>query len=91
MRFELKSLQESFGITAVYVTHDQEEALALSDRIGLMHEGTLLEVGAAGGPLFAAGAQDHRRFSRHSQFCPGTGRRPWRYDIGGAGRVFADR
>ena len=45
MRFELKSLQESFGITTVYVTHDQEEALALSDRIGLMHEGMLLEVG----------------------------------------------
>jgi len=45
MRFELKSLQESFGITTVYVTHDQEEALALSDRIGLMHEGALLEVG----------------------------------------------
>jgi iron(III) transport system ATP-binding protein len=32
MRFELKSLQESFGISTVYVTHDQEEALALSDR-----------------------------------------------------------
>ena len=46
MRFELKSLQESFNITTVYVTHDQEEALALSDRIGLMHDGTLLEVGA---------------------------------------------
>ena len=46
MRFELKALQESFGITALYVTHDQEEALALSDRIGLMHEGTLLEVGS---------------------------------------------
>jgi iron(III) transport system ATP-binding protein len=45
MRFELKSLQESFDITAVYVTHDQEEALALSDRIGLMHDGALLEVG----------------------------------------------
>jgi iron(III) transport system ATP-binding protein len=45
MRFELKALQESFGITTVYVTHDQEEALALSDRIGLMHEGTLVEVG----------------------------------------------
>ena len=45
MRFELKALQESFGITTVYVTHDQEEALALSDRIGLMHEGALLEVG----------------------------------------------
>jgi iron(III) transport system ATP-binding protein len=43
MRFELKALQESFGITTVYVTHDQEEALALSDRIGLMHEGVLIE------------------------------------------------
>src|SRR4029077_17073138 len=46
MRFELKALHESLNITTVYVTHDQEEALALSDRIGLMHEGTLLEVGA---------------------------------------------
>jgi len=45
MRFELKSLQESFGITTVYVTHDQEEAMALSDRIALMHDGALLEVG----------------------------------------------
>jgi ABC-type sugar transport system ATPase subunit len=42
----LKTLQESFGITTVYVTHDQEEALALSDRIALMHEGALVEVGS---------------------------------------------
>jgi len=46
MRLELKALHESLNITTVYVTHDQEEALALSDRIGLMHEGALLEVGA---------------------------------------------
>ncbi|HEX4987251.1 MAG TPA: ABC transporter ATP-binding protein [Candidatus Binatia bacterium] len=46
MRFELKALHESLNITTVYVTHDQEEALALSDQIGLMHEGALLEVGA---------------------------------------------
>ncbi|MGH7927899.1 MAG: ABC transporter ATP-binding protein [Candidatus Binatia bacterium] len=45
MRFELKALQESLGITTIYVTHDQEEAMALSDRIALMHEGALLEVG----------------------------------------------
>ena len=45
MRFELKALHESLDITTVYVTHDQEEALALSDRIGLMHEGAQLEVG----------------------------------------------
>ena len=46
MRFELKSLQEAFKMTTVYVTHDQEEALALSDCLGVMHEGNLLEVGA---------------------------------------------
>ncbi len=46
MRFELKALQESLNITTVYVTHDQEEALAMSDRIGLMHDGLLLEVGS---------------------------------------------
>jgi iron(III) transport system ATP-binding protein len=45
MRFELKALHEALSITTVYVTHDQEEALALSDRIGVMHEGALLEVG----------------------------------------------
>ena len=46
MRFELKSLHDAMKITTVFVTHDQEEALAISDRIGLMHEGALLEVGA---------------------------------------------
>jgi iron(III) transport system ATP-binding protein len=45
MRFELKALQESLDITTVYVTHDQEEAMALSDRIALMHDGALLEIG----------------------------------------------
>jgi iron(III) transport system ATP-binding protein len=48
MRFELKTIHESLNITTVFVTHDQEEALALSDRIGLMHEGELLEVGTPG-------------------------------------------
>ncbi len=46
MRFELKALHDAMNITTVYVTHDQEEALAMSDRIGLMHEGALLEVGS---------------------------------------------
>ena len=48
MRFELKGIHESLNITTVFVTHDQEEALALSDRIGLMHEGELVEVGTPG-------------------------------------------
>jgi len=46
MRFELKALHDAMNITTIYVTHDQEEALAMSDQIGLMHEGALLEVGS---------------------------------------------
>lgn len=45
MQFELKDLQARVGITFVYVTHDQEEALTMSDRIGVMSEGQLLQVG----------------------------------------------
>jgi spermidine/putrescine transport system ATP-binding protein len=46
MQLELKALQERVGITFVYVTHDQEEALTMSDRIGVMNGGHLLQVGA---------------------------------------------
>lgn len=46
MRIELRSLQQSLGITAVYVTHDQAEAMAISDRIVLMREGSVVQVGS---------------------------------------------
>src|SRR5581483_9750294 len=39
MRFELKRLQRELGITGIYVTHDQTEALAMSNRIAVMREG----------------------------------------------------
>jgi iron(III) transport system ATP-binding protein len=45
MRWELKELQRRTGITFVYVTHDQSEAMALSDRIAVMHLGELMQVG----------------------------------------------
>ena len=45
MEVELKDLQARVGITFVYVTHDQEEALTMSDRIGVMDKGRLLQVG----------------------------------------------
>src|SRR5690606_29663221 len=45
MQVELKDLQERVGITFIYVTHDQEEALTMSDRIGVMDKGRLLQVG----------------------------------------------
>ena len=44
MQIELKNLQREVGITFVYVTHDQEEAVTMSDRIGVMHDGQLLQV-----------------------------------------------
>ena len=46
MQVELKALQRKVGITFVYVTHDQGEALALSDRIAVMNEGKILQVGS---------------------------------------------
>ena len=45
MQLELKALQREVGITFVFVTHDQGEALAMSDRIGVMDGGRLLQVG----------------------------------------------
>ncbi|MYB09228.1 MAG: ABC transporter ATP-binding protein [Acidimicrobiia bacterium] len=45
MQGELKALQREVGITFVFVTHDQEEALTMADRIGVMNEGDLLQVG----------------------------------------------
>jgi spermidine/putrescine transport system ATP-binding protein len=45
MQLELKELQTQVGITFIYVTHDQEEALTMSDRIAVMNRGELLQVG----------------------------------------------
>ncbi len=45
MRSELRRLQKDVGVTAVYVTHDQSEALALSDRIAVMHNGRIAQIG----------------------------------------------
>ena len=45
MRFEIKDVVTRTGITAVYVTHDQEEALALSDRVAIMNRGRLEQLG----------------------------------------------
>jgi iron(III) transport system ATP-binding protein len=47
MRGELRDLQRRLGITTLYVTHDQEEALAVSDTIAVMNEGAIVEMGEA--------------------------------------------
>ena len=46
MQFELKRIQREVGITFVYVTHDQEEALTMSDRIAVMNAGNVEQIGS---------------------------------------------
>jgi len=45
MRVQLRELQQRLGITTVYVTHDQEEAMVLADRIAVLHQGRLVQLG----------------------------------------------
>ena len=45
MRYEIRRIQQSLGITSIYVTHDQSEAMALSDRIVIMNEGKISQIG----------------------------------------------
>ena len=45
LRFEIKSLVRRMGITAVYVTHDQAEAMVISDRIAVMNSGNIVQIG----------------------------------------------
>jgi spermidine/putrescine transport system ATP-binding protein len=46
LQVELKALQEEVGLTFIYVTHDQEEALTMSDRLAVMHDGQVEQLGA---------------------------------------------
>lgn len=45
MQFELKRIQKHLGLTFIYITHDQEEALNMSDRIAVMNKGTIEQIG----------------------------------------------
>jgi putative spermidine/putrescine transport system ATP-binding protein len=46
VREEIRTLQQRLGLTTIFVTHDQEEALAISDRMAIMHDGKVQQVGA---------------------------------------------
>ena len=75
MQLELKAIQERVGITFVYVTHDQEEAITMSDRIAVMNQGKVLQIGTPEeiyehpASLFVAD------FIGESNFIPGTVRK----------------
>ncbi len=72
MQQELKSLQREVGITFVFVTHDQEEALSMADRIGVMGAGRLLQVGSPEDIYDAPVDQFVADFIGRSNFLPGT-------------------
>ena len=45
MRTEIRRIQQALGITAIYVTHDQSEAMSISDKIIIMHKGVIAQIG----------------------------------------------
>ena len=72
MQQELKSLQREVGITFIFVTHDQEEALSMADRIGVMGDGRLLQVGTPEEIYDVPVNQFVADFIGRSNFLPGT-------------------
>ena len=70
MQIELKRLQRELGITFIYVTHDQEEALTMSDRIAVMSQGRIVQLGTARGPLRAAADASSPSSSASRISCP---------------------
>ena len=78
MRGEIRRLQKLLGITVLYVTHDQEEALAISDRIAVMRAGRVEQIADAARDLRAAGDAVRRELRRHHQSARGRRARPRR-------------
>ena len=76
MQLELKTLQREVGITFVYVTHDQEEALTMSDRIAVMSGGVALQVGVPGEIYERPNCKFVADFIGETNFLEGTVCRP---------------
>ena len=74
MQVELKGIQREVGITFLYVTHDQEEALAMSDRIAVMEDGEVRQCGTPGGGLRAPRWPVRGGLHRNLQPAPRNGR-----------------
>jgi iron(III) transport system ATP-binding protein len=71
MRGELKRLQHKIGITTVYVTHDQSEALALSDRIAVIEQGRIRQIGSPQDIYFRPANSFVARFVGATNLLPG--------------------
>ena len=95
MQIELSRIQREVGITFVYVTHDQEEAMTMSDRIAVMDRGGIVQSRRAAGPLRAPGGLFVADFIGSSNILAGSllerpaGRATVRLDAGGIGTAMA--
>ena len=78
MRDEIRRLQKLLGITVIYVTHDQEEALAISDRIAVMRGGRVEQIASPRDDLRAARDAVRRELRRHDQSAEWCDRRAGR-------------
>ena len=79
-RVELKKLHRSLGVTTVYVTHDQEEAMTIADRMAVFMEGRIEQIGTPGGSLRPAENAGRRRlpWQPADELLPRQDRRPHR-------------
>ena len=74
MQIEVRRLQRRLGLTTLFITHDQEEALVMSDRIAVMDKGRLQQVGLSARDLRGPGQSVHRRLHRRVQHLRRRGR-----------------
>ncbi len=68
IQFEIKRIHNETGVTILYVTHDQEEALRLSDRVALFNAGRIEQIGTRTRPVRGPGVALRRRLHRQFQF-----------------------
>ncbi len=73
MRAELRAIQKRTGVTFIYITHDQGEALAMSDRVGVMSQGVLQQVADPRGNLQQPGQRFRRKLRRRDEHTEGRG------------------
>ena len=76
LREEIRRIQLELGITTLYVTHDQEEALSVSDHVAVMYRGRIEQMGSPAEMYTRAGDAVRGRVHRHDEPPRGDGRRP---------------
>ena len=87
MQMELRRLQRSVGITFILVTHDQEEALILSDRVAVMFEGAIAQLASPQALYARPATRQVAEFIGVMNFLPATADGPGAVEVAGLGRA----